>query len=85
MEREFMNNNVDVLKQLEVKNRDNTQKRALNITVENISNNLKNRLKNDTNKSQTYILKIDNQSKTPCMLNPIYRIPRCFFRVDFQQ
>ncbi|RXJ95277.1 hypothetical protein CRU94_05980 [Arcobacter sp. AHV-9/2010] len=48
---------------LEVKNSDNTQKRDLNIRVENISNNFDNSIKGDTKKSQTDILKIDNQQE----------------------
>ncbi|MDX4065851.1 hypothetical protein Q6A91_07440 [Aliarcobacter skirrowii] len=48
---------------LEVKNSDNTQKRDLNIKVENISNNFENSIKSDTKKSQTDILKIDKQEE----------------------
>ncbi|MFA7022051.1 hypothetical protein [Aliarcobacter sp.] len=59
---------------LEVKNSDNTQKRDLNIKVENISNNFENSIKSDTKKSQTDILKIDKQeeqifSKEPSLDN----------------
>ena len=59
---------------LEVKNSDNTQKRDLNIKLENISNNFENSIKSDTKKSQTDILKIDNQeeqifSKEPSLDN----------------
>lgn len=48
---------------LEVKNSDNTQKRDLNIKVENISNNFENSIKSDTKKSQIDILKIDKQQE----------------------
>ncbi|RXJ80641.1 hypothetical protein CRU86_00405 [Aliarcobacter skirrowii] len=48
---------------LEVKNSDNTQKRDLNIKLENISNNFENSIKSDTKKSQTDILKIDKQEE----------------------
>lgn len=48
---------------LEVKNSDNSQKRDLNIKVENISNNFENSIKSDTKKSQTDILKIDKQEE----------------------
>ncbi|MDX4057125.1 flagellar hook-length control protein FliK [Aliarcobacter skirrowii] len=48
---------------LEVKNSDNSQKRDLNIKVENISNNFENSIKRDTKKSQTDILKIDKQEE----------------------
>ncbi|MDD2508177.1 MAG: flagellar hook-length control protein FliK [Aliarcobacter skirrowii] len=48
---------------LEVKNSDNTQKRDLNIKVENISNNFENSIKSDTKKSQIDILKIDKQEE----------------------
>lgn len=59
---------------LEVKNSDNTQKRDLNIKLENISNNFENSIKSDTKKSQTDILKIDKQeeqifSKEPSLDN----------------
>lgn len=48
---------------LEVKNSDNSQKRDLNIKVENISNNFENSIKSDIKKSQTDILKIDKQQE----------------------
>ena len=48
---------------LEVKNSDNSQKRDLNIKVENISNNFENSIKSDTKKSQIDILKIDKQQE----------------------
>ncbi len=48
---------------LEVKNSDNTQKRDLNIKLENISNNFENSIKSDTKKSQIDILKIDKQQE----------------------
>ncbi len=59
---------------LEVKNSDNSQKRDLNIKLENISNNFENSIKSDTKKSQTDILKIDKQeeqifSKEPSLDN----------------
>ncbi|AZL54505.1 flagellar hook-length control protein FliK [Aliarcobacter skirrowii] len=59
---------------LEVKNSDNTQKRDLNIKLENISSNFENSIKSDTKKSQTDILKIDKQeeqifSKEPSLDN----------------
>ncbi|AXX85439.1 flagellar hook-length control protein FliK [Aliarcobacter skirrowii] len=48
---------------LEVKNSDNSQKRDLNIKLENISNNFENSIKSDTKKSQIDILKIDKQEE----------------------